>query len=199
MSASSGSNKLFWGAVLIVIGVLMLTKSFHLFDLVGFFIRNWPVVLILLGAYLIYEAKSKGAAAGDDQELAYQPIKSVSGGLLQSNVIGDVRLKLEQPAFNGGEAKTGVGSIIVDASQIKLAPGEQQLYLHCVVGDIQVDLAPNVPVQISTRVSLGDIKVLDRKADGFGQEINYKTPEYDAAPAKLNLICHVGMGDIRIF
>ncbi len=199
MSTSSSSNKLFWGALLVVIGVLLLTDNLHPFNLLGFFFRNWPIALILLGIYLIYEAKSRDAAAGNGDESAYQSIPSSARGLLQSNVLGDVRLKLAQPEFKGGEAKTGVGSIIVDASQIKLAPGEHQLYLHCIVGDIQVDLAPDVPVQISTRVSLGDIKVLDRKADGFGQEIHFKTPEYDDAPARLHLVCRVGMGDIRIY
>jgi predicted membrane protein len=199
MHSSSKSSSLFWGGLLIVMGILMLSKNLNLFDLIGYFFRNWPILLILLGVYLIWETKKRDTVYRGPMTSGFSSQDGGQGSMMQSNVLGDVRIKFDQVVFNGGEAKTVLGSVVIDASEIKLAPGEQQLFLHCTVGDINVDLAPDVPVQISTQVSLGDIKVFDRKADGFSQEINFKTPDYDAAPARLHLICRVGLGDIKIY
>jgi len=92
-----------------------------------------------------------------------------------------------------------VGSVVIDASQIALEPGEHRLYLRSGMGDVHVDLLPGIAVRVQAHVGLGDIKVFDQKADGFNQEMTYQTPRYDEAPARLLVLANVGLGDIKVF
>lgn len=196
MESQSQRGSVVVGAVLIVIGCLLLFDGPSLFDIIRWFFHYWPVALIVLGIYLLTGERRRS-------EGGHPPIEPVgreyTGTLARDSVIGDLRIKLPAQGFNGGTAKTVVGSVVIDASQVALEPGEHRLYLRSSVGDVHVDLQPGLAVKVRARVGVGDIKVFDQKADGFNQELNFQTPRYEEAPARLLVTCSVGLGDIKVF
>ncbi|HOT95976.1 MAG TPA: cell wall-active antibiotics response protein LiaF [bacterium] len=196
MDSQSNRGSTLLGVVLVVIGCLLLFNGPSLFDIIRWFFRFWPVALIGLGLYLVL-----GGRRGDEQTpgTLHEDEPEFAGTLSRDSAIGDLRIKLPARGFNGGSVKTLVGSVVIDASQVAMEPGEHRLYLRSGVGDVHVDLLPGLPVKVKARVSLGDIKVFDQKAEGFNQALFYQTPKYEEMPARLLLICSVGLGDIKVF
>ncbi len=187
------------GLVLIVIGFLLLFDSPSLFDIIRWIFRFWPVALIALGLYLVIgNRRPVGGGYVTPSDIAAAAPR-VEGSFYRDSLVGDLRVKLPVQGFNGGVVKTLVGSVVIDASQTVLEPGEHRLYLRSGLGDVDVDLLPGMAVKVQAHVGLGDIKVFDQKAEGFNQEMAYHTPRYDEAPARLLVITKVGLGDIKVF
>lgn len=199
MSAHSSRSSIVFGTVLIALGVLLLFDGPSLFEIIRWIFRFWPLGLIALGLYLVMGNR------GYDGHEHHRAAKMASmeadtaGTLYRDSFLGDLRVKLPRQGFNGGVVKTMVGSVVIDASQIEMTPGECQLFLNSGVGDVHVDLQPGLAVKVKAHVMLGDIKIFDQKADGFNQEMVYQTPRYEEASSQLVLICRVGMGDIKVF
>ncbi len=196
MDSQTSRGSTFVGVILVVMGCLLLFDGPSLFDIIRWIFHFWPVALILMGIYLM-TGERRRETRGHSSLHAEEP--DYSGTLSRESVLGDLRIKLPAQGFNGGSVRTMVGSVVIDASQVALEPGEHRLYLRSGVGDVHVDLLPGLPVKVKARVSLGDIKVFDQKADGFSEVLEYQTPKYEEMPARLLLICSVGMGDIKVF
>jgi lia operon protein LiaF len=199
MESQSNRGSVIMGAVLIVIGILLLFDGLSIFKIISWIWHFWPVALIALGLYMVMgnrRGENMATAARNNPE-AVPP--QGEGQLYRDAILGDIRLTLPAQGFNGGAAKIMVGSLVIDASLVALEPGEHRLYLRSGVGDVHVDLMPGMAVQVKAQVTLGDIKIFDQKADGFNQELVYQTPHYAEASARLLIICHVGLGDIKVF
>lgn len=199
MESNSNRGSFIMGGVLIVIGFLLLFDSLSIFGIISWLWQFWPVGLIALGVYMVMGNRGRGGRSYTAKTKPEAPPLEGHGALYRDAMLGDVRVALPAQGFSGGEAKTLLGSVVVDASQLVLEPGEHRLYLRSAVGDIHVDLMPGMAVKVQAQVTLGDIKIFDHKADGFHQVLAYQTPHYFEAPARLVVICQVGLGDIKVF
>jgi lia operon protein LiaF len=198
MESRSSSGSVVAGTVLIVLGLLFLFDGPSLFDIIRWIFHFWPVALIALGIYLMMGDRHRETRGASKTGMASEQ-SHAAGRISRDSFLGDLRVKLPAQGFQGGEIKTVVGSVVIDASQLSLEDGEHRLYLHSGVGDVHVDLMPGLPVKVEAQVNLGDIKIFDQKADGVNQVMNYQTPRYEEAPARLLVICKVGLGDIKVF
>ncbi|HOC88016.1 MAG TPA: cell wall-active antibiotics response protein LiaF [bacterium] len=199
MAVQSNRGSFIMGLVLIVVGFLLLFDGPSLFDIIRWIFNFWPVALIALGLYLVMGNRRSSSTGYETPSGIAAAAPPVEGSLYRDSLLGDLRVKLPGQGFNGGVVKTMVGSVVIDASQIALEPGEHRLYLRSGMGDVHVDLLPGIAVRVQAHVGLGDIKVFDQKADGFNQEMTYQTPRYDEAPARLLVLANVGLGDIKVF
>ncbi|MBN2355696.1 cell wall-active antibiotics response protein [candidate division KSB1 bacterium] len=198
MERHSKSGTLIWGGLLILLGLFLMIQDIHFRQIMDFLFEYWPLILVAVGIWFIY-AGMKRSDKTDDYGQDVQAMKpDANGRVLQSTTFGDLRLVLEGSTFQSGEMKNVFGDIKIDALRLRLPEGEHQLSLQTTLGDIRVELPADMPVKVAASVTLGDIRVFEKKQEGFSQQLSFQTPNYDSAVAKLFIYCQVVLGDVKI-
>ena len=193
---SYGDRRIFWGLIIIGIGVLLLLNNIDAFDIGDFIADFWPVLLILLGLRLILRRKH-------DKETTSHVVKdrdivAESNEAYYSNVFGDFDVAINSKDFQSGKINNVFGDADVDLTNLDITSGEKKLNISGVFGDIKVNVPKKVPFFIRASIVAGDIKVMGEKRSGFSIEKTYKSEGYDSARNRLNIyISHV-FGDIKV-
>lgn len=191
------------GIVLVIIGVLFLLDNFDVLSFHDIFYHYWPVILILIGLFLIiknmlYERDKEPTVESEYKSSETSFFTDESSDFIESKVFGDIHVDLKSKDFKKGSIRTVFGEIHVNAKDAKPAAGESVLYVNAVFGEIHVDTAGDVPVKISASNLAGDIHVKGDKRDGVNQRLMYKSDNYEAASARLHIICNVSFGEIHV-
>ena len=184
MSQTTYRAPLYWGLLLIVLGLLFLLNNVDVLDIGDFFSRFWPLILVLIGLKLIFGQRSQSSL-------------SQSGDVLHSNTFGDVKVNMEDRAFQSGQIRTIFGDVSVDASRVKVT-GEQSLMLNTVFGDIRLRPPAGTAIRVSAHNLGGEIEVFDLKREGLNQSVTYSSKNYQSAVNKLNVTCQLTFGDIEV-
>ncbi|MCH8872521.1 cell wall-active antibiotics response protein [candidate division KSB1 bacterium] len=192
--SKSKSSELFWGVLLITLGVVFLLAKLDIMDIGDFFRIFWPVILIVIGFKLILNRNAGGSAESSKETLIQNDEQAVK----YSKVFGDVKLRLESQDFRGGSISTMLGEIDIDLSELNIKEGEQTLTLSGVIGEISVLLPKTLKVSVKTNVTIGDIKILDKTDDGFFINRTYQSEGYETAKKKLYISVSQVIGDIEI-
>jgi lia operon protein LiaF len=205
----------FWGAVLIIIGILLLLDNLRIVYMDYLLENFWPLLLVVVGVYLIVKVRERNRFMHDSQaaEQQWQEVPSEeipeaerynetaeasADRILQSNVFGDVKLNVTTRDFRGGQVNTVFGNTIVDATQMDFPPGERTLYLSGVFGDVKVSLPQHIALHLRSSGVAGDIKVFDQKRSGLFPQVNYYSPDFAQAEKKLHLSISLVFGDIKV-
>lgn len=189
------SSDFFLGSLLIGIGAFLLFTSLGLGDLIRFLGRNWPLLLIAFGAYLLFAGRRDTERSRRHERTPEAPFKPNT----QSNVfLGDIDLNFERSLPLTGSYRVTMGSIRVDADRLSLTAAEHTIHLNVVVGDIRIRTLRELPIRVQAHVTLGDVKVYGHKEAGFNRETIYESTSYAGASQRLTLICSTTMGDIKI-
>jgi len=200
MSQSSRTPSFVWGIALIVLGLILITQPLRFSDLFHFLFNYWPVLLIIWGLWLVLHRREAPPPDETSRSIGSEFKSPESSGEIHEHVtFGDLRLNLENRRQLSGEASAVLGSIKLYASSVEMTGGEHLLRLNVTVGDIRVDLPSDLPVKVTAQVSLGDLRVFEKRESGFGRDMVYQTPDYASAAAKLHLVCSVGVGDIKVY
>jgi len=186
--------------ILITLGVLFLLDNLGIADFGSVMSTYWPLILILIGIRIFFRygrsstqpSSSASVNAGASQE-------SNASAINNSNVFGDVDLKINSKEFRGGSISNTFGDMNIDLSEIALAEGEQLLKLDGVFGDLHVLVPKDIEIAATTHSVFGDVRVLGNMKSGFGQEIFYSSPNYSAAPKKLRIVSHQVFGDVKVW
>jgi len=193
---SFSNSKIIIGIIIIVIGVLLLFNNFKVIDIKNFIADYWPVLLILLGIWLIFRRKHYTTRyesfAGD------QDIRSESSEANYSHVFGDFDVAIVTQDFQSGSVSNVFGDADIDLEQLNVSSGEKTLQISGVFGDIKVSAPKKVPFFVKANILAGDIKIMGEKREGFSIDKTYKSDGYDSATNRLNIhISHV-FGDIKV-
>ncbi len=191
MSKTKNSD-LFWGFLLVGLGVIFLLDKLDVIDFGDFVSTFWPVVLIVIGIKLVL---SKNRDAPSESE---QPLTISDQHIKYSKVYGDVKLHIDSQDFNGGSISTVVGEIDLDLAKSNITAGEKILNLSGVIGEISVILPKTLEVSVKANATIGDIKILDIKDDGFFINRTYHSEGYETAKKKLYISVSQVIGDIEI-
>ena len=190
----SKSSELFWGFLLIALGVVFLLDKLDIMDVGDFFRIFWPVILIAIGLKLILNRNAGGSAESNKKTLIQNDEQSVK----YSKVFGDVKLRLDSQDFNGGSISTIIGEIDIDLSQSNIKSSEKILSLSGVIGEVSIILPKTLKVSVKANVTVGDIKILDTTDDGFFINRTYQSEGYETAKKKLYISISQVIGDIEI-
>ena len=175
--------------ILITLGVLFLLDNLGIADFGTIISTYWPLILILIGIRIFFRYGRSSTQP--------PPAGSVNTGTTQefnasmvnnSNVFGDVDLKINSKEFRGGSISNTFGDMNIDLSEIALAEGEQLLKLDGVFGDLHVLVPKDIEIAVTTHSVFGDVRVLGNMKSGFGQEIFYSSPNYSTASKKLRIV-----------
>jgi predicted membrane protein len=186
--------------ILITLGVLFLLDNLGVADFGTIISTYWPLILILIGVRIFFRygrssthsPTASAANIGTTQESGASMIHN-------SNVFGDVDLKINSKDFHGGTISNTFGDMNIDLAEIGLAEGEQLLKLDGVFGDLHVLVPKDIEIAVTTHSVFGDVRVLGNMKSGFGQEIFYSTPNYSAASKKLRIVSNQVFGDVKVW
>jgi hypothetical protein len=208
------SGNLWWGMILIVLGVMFLLHNTHYIDFGDVIHNYWPALLIVWGASILL-GKSRASTApsgggqvpppsvppseshaetvfGDRNEKPDTDIIGFSG------VFGDVALHPVSANFRGGDVSTVFGDTAMDLSAATLADGENRLKLNGVFGDVGIMLAPTMPYALTAHSLFGSVQAAGQKRDGFSTTLTMQSPDFAAAPKKLLIDVSQVFGDITL-
>jgi predicted membrane protein len=197
----SAHRRPYLGAIiLITLGVLFLLGNLGIADFGTIISTYWPLILILIGIRIFFRYGRSSTQSS--------PAGSVTTGATQewnasmvnnSNVFGDVDLKINSKEFRGGSISNTFGDMNIDLSEIALAEGEQLLKIDGVFGDLHVLVPKDIEIAATTHSVFGDVRVLGNMKSGFGQEIFYSSPNYSAASKKLRIVSNQVFGDVKVW
>ncbi|MDZ7289239.1 MAG: cell wall-active antibiotics response protein LiaF [candidate division KSB1 bacterium] len=195
------SRRLFWGTMLILIGVLFLLDNLRVLDFEYVISRYWPLIIVLIGLRMILTRRTAEPVVipGTEPGVGSTASAFSTDYLSESRFIGDINLQATSKAFQGGTASNFIGDINLDLSGITLAEGQRNLTISGFIGDVNLVAPKNVPYAITASVAAGDLVMFGRKEDGLGVNRSYKSPEYDSSITRLNIRISFFIGDIKIF
>jgi len=94
--------------------------------------------------------------------------------------------------------RQGLGTINLDLTHARLPDGETHIIAHVGVGEIEVLLPPDMTVRLNGTVRVGEVRFFGREGSGLDRALDYETPGYEAAPRRLHLEMHSGIGDVTV-
>jgi predicted membrane protein len=174
------------GFLLIFFGILFLLDKtgaldFHFWRFLGDF---WPVILIILGIWIIYEE------AGHKNQRWDMSKSGRSFGSINSSPV----------EFGPDDLKytASFGEVRVSLANTKLNDGINKLYASLGLGDIRIIVPQNTPCKIHGSSGVGDIEIFGEKSGGLSSEKHYIDPDYESAETKLEIRARAGVGSVRI-
>lgn len=186
-------RNLFWGLVLIILGILFLLDNMDVADF-SYVIRTyWPVVFILWGIHVLLRKKQQSHI-----EVNTSPSETSSDLIHRSNIFGDESISINSQNFKGGSVSNIFGDIDLDLSKAVIADGEHVLRLHSVFGDTIVQAPKDCGISVSASAVFGDLKVFNEKAGGLFKEITTASSNYQTASKKIKIQVSQIFGDLRI-
>lgn len=199
MTTQQPSKQALWiGGILIAIGLLFFLDNIGLFNFNFLFENFWPLLLIAVGAFIIYKSATR-SGDGTSATLGDQSMSSSDDYVSASNTFGDLNVKLDSPQFKGGQLRTTFGELHIDLTKISLDEGQNVLNLNVTFGDIIVSLPKELPIRIVASNVGGDIRLFDQKWEGLNKRASWQSDAYADADAKLDIICTIVFGDIKVW
>ncbi len=177
------------GLLLIVFGILFLLDQtgaidFEFWDLIG---DLWPVALIILGIWIIYNQARGG--------------KSDSEGVFlisSKKVFGSIDVSPESIDSKGLDYSVTFGDIHIYLTRTELMSGENKINTSVGFGDIHLVIREDIPCKVSGNCSIGDIRIFGEESSGIPAKKEHIDNNYDSAEKKLRITAKCGAGDIRI-
>jgi predicted membrane protein len=198
------SNSIFWGVILILLGILWMFDNLGYIDFWDFVESYWPVILIIIGISIILKNRATKIYEQPEAEMHHSTtargvkMNIESEKLNYSNIFGDVVLDITSQHFYGGSVSNVFGDIEIDLTKTHIESGEKILHINGVFGDIDIAVSKDLPVAVYGNITFGDIKILGEKRSGISQQLNYKSPNYDQSDKKIKIYISQVFGDIKV-
>jgi lia operon protein LiaF len=202
MSRSGNSNQLFWGIILVLLGVLLLLDKFYIFDFGDFISTFWPLILVALGIKILLDRRRQ-ITYTEDLDSA-EPVNihgetNQADGISESNVFGDINLNVTSEIFRGGSVSNVFGDIKLDISNTKLREGVTKVLINGVFGDVTVVTPKGIPLKTRISCVAGDIGVRGSKKDGMFVKFEQTEDNYETNSIKLSISVSTTFGSVTIF
>ena len=192
-------RNVFWGAALILFGVLLLLDNLDVADFGEMVSQYWPFLIILWGLSIIVK-HNRSRTSSPETPPPFATGEQFSGDLLHdSNVFGNIMLSVTSKNFKGGSISTIFGDCNLDLTEAVVAEGDHILRVHSVFGNSLISLPQSSPVSISATAVMGNLSVRGLHKGGLSSAIDSTPPEYTAAPNRLKMLVSKVFGNVRIF
>lgn len=203
MSQSGRNSGWFWGALLILLGVLFLLDNFYMLDFGEVVSTYWPLILVAIGIKILLDKRrQRDELDADEVYLEDSDNKSEGGGadsLSESNVFGDIDLRSTSENFRGGSVNNVFGDVKIDLASVKLSQEITKLFVSGIFGDITIVTPKDIPLKTKSNAVAGDITVRGEKREGLFPNMTREDSNYTSAANKLDIQCSIVFGSINIF
>ena len=174
-----------FGWIILVLGVLFLLGSvFEGFSVGGFIADLWPLLLILLGIYIIVNRGKFGSHASDGQK--------------QSKFIGEFKTDFAGEEIGDIDLSIFIGELNADLTQSKFLDGKNNLHVSMGIGETTVRIPADIPVRVSAQIFAGEINYDEQKNSGVFPKLDHADDGYDSAERKLHILMDGFVGEMSI-
>ena len=190
-------SRQFWGAIIVIIGLIFLLDNLEAIDYsVGrFFADFWPVILIIIGATLIFKAvRSRGRS----REFLSSTESEVIMERHISKVFGDQNIETRGIEIDGFDCSTTFGDTSVNLSGAKLKQGDNRLDITSVFGDITIIVPGDFQARAHGSTTFGDVHIFGRSASGIPNNLTAQTDGFDRAASRLIIATRATFGTIKV-
>lgn len=191
-----GNGRFSAGIVLIILGLLFLLKSLGIFDYKIIFDNLIAFVFIALGILIIFHGNRTSVFSKNNRGVKEFP--SGDYFVVGDSIFGDLKISLEQADFKSRQYRTMFGKLDIDASHLRLAPGEHVLNLDVTFGEIKVRIPHDLPMRVVAKNLAGDVEIFHQRWEGISRRVDWTSDHYQAAEAKLKLVCSIVFGEITV-
>ncbi len=174
------SGEVFFALVLIGIGALLLLGNLGLFALNPNLF--WPIILILFGLWLIWQAFVPGAR--------------YRGGAITG--LGEFAPDLSGKEIRRENYSHGFGDFDLDLTRAVLRDGENVVRASHGLGDLTVRVPRELAVRVHASAGMGEANVFGQHSGGFGPTLTFQSDDYASATRKLDLEASVGLGAVKV-
>ena len=171
------SGVLIFGIVLILIGVLILAGSIFSVNLWNFF---WPVVLILLGFWLLVRPRWNGSM-GSANFLLFNHLRRKGAWQVK-----------------GEEIWSFLGDVTMDLTNADIPSGETVYRIYGFIGDVDLIVPTVVGVSVSSAAFINEVKVFGKKQSSILIPIEMASDAYATAERKIRLDVAFFISDVKI-
>jgi lia operon protein LiaF len=206
MKRSSGS---FWGALLLVLGVLFLLENMGVLSVQDVIRQFWPLLIILAGVRLLMTdrggqetppRKRSSKAEVTVHRVAGDVHEEFSADTFEAeSVFGDQSLVCTSATCKWVTSSSVIGDIRLDLRGMRPFEGECVVRLSGVIGDLKVLLPSGIPVAIGAHSLLGCVEANGEHHDGFSSTCKYRSEGYDRTVQRLHIQLSSVLGDITVF
>ena len=189
-----------WGIILVVLGVLMLLDKLDVMNFSEIFRTYWPLFLVGFGVWIIFRRSQSRV----DQ---YVPLVGVAGNrtvssgadmLSESTVFGDVTINVHSSDFKGGDVSTVFGRCLVDLTGANAGAGEYFLKVQTVLGRVQILVPASMAVMAKADTVLGSVTLNGQKRGGILPASEWASPGYDTASSRLRIDASAVLGEVMV-
>jgi hypothetical protein len=206
MAYRSSSNNLFWGIILIILGILFLLQNFDYLNVGSIISRYWPIILILLGIHVLSRHRQKSADASQPGYRSEETASRRGGkgfsdktghGTAVNNVFGDIRQKFDKQEIREFYSSNVFGDTILNFSDATF-PEDSFIRINGVFGDVNLRLPKDLQAEIKTNYVAGSSQIFDRYESGLFKTSYYRSPENAKDIRVVRIEISIVFGDIII-
>ncbi len=220
--------RMWWGILLIGLGVLFLLDTANVLNVRELIVTFWPLILVFIGVrMLIRRQMGSGRAATDGEGSgasggsgwrrrsagqaaaggASRATGSASGSearastgdrVEESILFGNANARVVSSMFRGGKISCIFGGADVDLAGATLAPGTHTLKVDCVFGGVAVRIPAGMAVTVGADGVLGEVTVNGVKKEGFFPALEWTSPSYASASARLQIDVSTVFGEVSV-
>jgi predicted membrane protein len=195
------NSGMFWGFILILIGVLFLFQNFDMLDIGDIISTFWPLVLVAIGLKILYDRKSQNS---ED----YKTIKDTVGSktednissdsVARNNVFGDLIINIKSKKFSGGSVSNVFGDVRIDLSNAEVTENNCKLYVNGVFGSVYIKLPAGVQAKIKANSVAGELSIKDETHDGLFGNIKKEDAGYAETAKRIFISSSIVFGSITV-
>ncbi len=186
-------QNLFWGILLILLGILFLLDNMELVEFSEIIKTYWPAIIILWGIHILLRKKQKSKITIiEDSDVINTDL------IHRSNIFGDLSINITSENFKGGSISSVFGDCNIDLLNVKIFDGEHDFKISCLFGDTKIKLPKDCSVIINASILLGDMKIFGEHISGFSKDIQVTSSNFGVGQNILKLNVFQVLGEITI-
>ena len=215
------AGKITFGLILILVGFILLGNSLDFFDFdAGDVIRFLlPFIFIGLGIKLIIKKKREEEKLRETfaSQQAGQSTSTTSNNnssktskaseaphregnkLKFSKILGDMYINFSNQPLENIDISCGIGDLEIKTEGGKLSQGLNRIIISGFIGDIRIFIPKTMPNFVQCSNFIGDIDMSGRRSEGFNNNIEHCSDDYNSAESKLFIQVNSFIGDVRIY
>ncbi len=173
----NNKGQVFWGLALLILGIVLLLGRLLDINLGAF---CWPTALILLGIWLIARPRMV-----DDERR------------IEQRLLGDIR-RSGRWTLTDEEIWLGVGDVRLDLSEAEIPAYETTLRVYGFVGELHLLVPEDIGVSVTSTSFFTEARLWGDKEDVFATTMTRRTPNYEHAERRVNVICSFFVVDLKV-
>lgn len=175
------------GWIILIIGLLFLLENilreFNAWRFIG---NLWPLILILIGLYIIVNRwRFSHKASGADWET-------------RSRFVGELKTSYSGHEIGDVSVSLFIGELSIDLAGVRLLTGENRLNASFGIGEATIYVPTGFPLRVTAQAFAGELKYDRHKSGGIFPKLEQIDDDYQSSEKKLHINVDGFVGELTI-